>query len=215
MRRNCVDIGDLLKGVLSTDPSMYTTPDWEEEVTDFPSPKSKFSDGDHLPERLMMPQIGNENKKTEIPSAEKIKRKTTGKAHEGTEAPAAPLPPAVTADDDEQPPPTSIPPRSFKVMSALLPSPLNMRQAPREVSWDELLYTMNTIGLVPEKLYGSVWIFKPLPPGEGLVDLKRSIQFHEPKDVRRGNKIDFLHVRRLGDRLKRAFGWHGDTFVCA
>jgi hypothetical protein len=45
--------------------------------------------------------------------------------------------------------------------------------------------------------------------------LKRSIQFHEPKDVRRGNKIDFIHVRRLGDRSKRAFGWHGDTFVCA
>jgi hypothetical protein len=84
MRRNCVDIGDLLKGVLSTDPSTYTTPDWEEQVTESPSPKSKLPNGDHVPERSMMPQIGNENKKTEIPSAEKIKLKTTGKAQERT-----------------------------------------------------------------------------------------------------------------------------------
>ena len=100
-------------------------------------------------------------------------------------------------------------------MSVLLPSPSNISQAPRGVSWDEFLHAMSTIGLVPEKLYGSVWIFKPLPPGEGLIDLKRSIQFHEPKDVRRRNKIDLKMARSLGDRLKRAFGWNGDTFVCA
>ena len=218
MRRNCVDIKHLLKGVLSKDPSTYTTQDWEEDAT-VSSPKNKLPDGDHVPEMSMMPQIGNENKKTEISSAEKVKRKTQGKAHDGTGA-SFPAPPAVVIDDEEeeeedQPPPIGIPPRSFKVMCALLPSPSNTRQAPREVSWDEFLYTMNSIGLVPEKLYGSVWIFKPLPPGEGLVDLKRSIQFHEPKDVRRGNKIDFKQVRRLGDRLKRAFRWNGDTFVCA
>jgi hypothetical protein len=215
MKRNCLDINFLLKDVLSTDPSTYTTQDWVEEVTDLPSPKSKLPDGNYVPDRPMMPQVGNENKKTEISSAEKVKRKTQGKAQEGTGA-TAPAPPAAADDDDEdQPAPISIPRRSFKVMSALLPSPVNMWQAPREVSWDEFLHAMNTIGLVPEKLYGSVWIFKPLPPGEGLVDLKRSIQFHEPSNVRRGNKIDLKMVRRLGDRLKRAFGWNGDTFVCA
>jgi len=214
MEARCVDVDILLKDVLSTDSSMYTTPDWRaEEAVDLPSPK-KCTAENYTPERSLTPQVGNENKKTEISSAEKIKQKTHGKAHEGVE-PSAPAPPPTADDDGDQPPPFTIPRRSFKVMSALLPSPSNISDAPREVSWDEFLYTMNTIGLVPEKLYGSVWIFKPLPPGEGLVDLKRSIQFHEPMNVRRGNKIDFLQVRRLGDRLKRAFGWHGDTFVCA
>jgi hypothetical protein len=213
MKYYAVDAEILLKDIVNTVPSTNTTPDWKEEVTDLPSPKSKLPDGNHVHERALRPHIGNENKKTEISSAEKVKRKTQGKAQGNTQVSAPALP--ATADDDDQPPPIKIPPRSFKVMSALLPSPANIGQAPRAVSWDEFLYTMNTIGLVPEKLYGSVWIFKPLPPGEGLVDLKRSIQFHEPKDVRRGNKIDFLHVKRLGDRMKRAFGWHGDTFVCA
>lgn len=218
MRCGCVDVGVLLKDVLNTDPSTYTTRDWAvEEAKDSTSPKGKLPGGSDVPVRSLTPQIGNENKKTEISSAEKIKRKTHGTAQEGIGA-SAQTPPAAAAaddDDDDQPPPISIPRRSFKVMSAFLPSRANISHAPREVSWDEFLHAMNTIGLVPEKLYGSVWIFKPLPPGEGLVDLKRSIQFHEPKDVRRGNKIDFKHVRRLGDRLKRAFGWSGDTFVCA
>jgi hypothetical protein len=83
------------------------------------------------------------------------------------------------------------------------------------VSWDDFVFALNNIGLVPEKLYGSVWIFKPLPEGEGPVSVGRSIQFHEPKGVRRGNKIDLTMVRRFGDRLKRAFGWDGETFACA
>ena len=210
-----VDVAVFLKDVLNTDPSTYTTRDWEEEeVTHLPSPKTRFTSESHVPQRSITPQVGNENKKTEISSAEKIKRKTHGKAQGGSE-PSAPAPPAAAEDEDKPRQLISIPRRSFKVMSAFLPSPVTVSQSPREVSWEEFLHAMNTIGLVPEKLYGSVWIFKPLPPGEGLVDLKRSIQFHEPKDVRRGNKIDFKQVRRLGDRLKRAFRWNGDTFVCA
>jgi hypothetical protein len=211
-----VDVRVLLKEVLSTDSSMYTTRDWKaEEEVDLPSPKSKAPDRAHVPERSLTPQIGNENKKTEISSAEKVKRKTKGKAQDDT-GPPAPAPPAAANDDHEdQPSPISIPRRTFRVMSVLLPSPSNISQTPRGVSWDEFLHAMSTIGLVPEKLYGSVWIFKPLPPGEGLIDLKRSIQFHEPKDVRRRNKIDLKMARSLGDRLKRAFGWNGDTFVCA
>ena len=74
---------------------------------------------------------------------------------------------------------------------------------------------MNHIGFQPEKLYGSVWIFMPrgtddgadggkpkggnrrhnvnypwtasdTSPAKCLVDVKRSIQFHEPKEVRKG-----------------------------
>jgi len=212
MKAGRVDIAFMLKDVLSTDPSTFTTRDWDEKEA-LPSP-SKLASENHVLERSVMPQVGNENKKTEISSAEKVKRKTHGNAQDGAGVPT-PAPPATVNDDEDQPQPISIPRRSFKAMSAFLPSNSTIAHAPREVSWDDFLHAMNTIGLVPEKLYGSVWIFKPLPPGEGLVDLKRSIQFHEPKDVRRGNKIDLKQVRRLGDRLKRAFGWNGDTFVCA
>ena len=83
------------------------------------------------------------------------------------------------------------------------------------MSWDDFIHALNALGLVPEKLYGSVWIFKPLTAGNGLVNADRSIQFHEPKSVRHGNKIDARMVRRLGDRLKGAFGWDGETFACA
>lgn len=85
----------------------------------------------------------------------------------------------------------------------------------REVSWTEFISTLKTLGLVPEKLYGSAWIFKPLSAGHGIVGADRFIQFREPKLVRRGNRIDVRMVRRFGDRLKRAFMRNGETFACA
>ena len=83
-----------------------------------------------------------------------------------------------------------------------------------EIAWTELLQAMNTIGLQPEKLYGSVWMFRPKAKGECKIDVNRSIQFHEPKEVRRGNKISANYVRTFGRRLKHAYGWEGGMFVC-
>lgn len=215
MRCNCMSLEKFLQEHLSTDPGqIHKTDDWKEEpagvsaLTDVPSWKvNKIATS-------TVTHVGNENKKTEISSEEKVKQKTHGKAQDGQEV-QPPLPQVAADTTTKVHKPICIPRRSFKVMSALLPSPSTISEAPREVSWDDFISTLNTIGLVPEKLYGSVWIFKPLPEGEGLANVGRSIQFHEPKGVRRGNKIDFTQVRRFGDRLKRAFGWDGETFACA
>lgn len=106
--------------------------------------------------------------------------------------------------------------RAFKVMCALLPSTTSVVQQRCEIAWDELLTAFNSIGLEPEKLYGSVWIFKPMEEGIRKCDAKRSIQFHEPKEVRRGQKIPRPMVRTYGRRLKHAFGWESaeDLFEC-
>lgn len=69
----------------------------------------------------------------------------------------------------------------------------------------------SAIGLSPEKLYGSVWIFRPKK--DALIEVKRSIQFHEPKEIRRGGKIPATMVRVFGRRLKHAYGWEGDMFA--
>ena len=74
---------------------------------------------------------------------------------------------------------------------------------------------MNDIGLQPEKLYGSVWLFKPVAErvAKGL-QLNRSIELHEPKEVRRGHKIPLVMARRFSMRFKHAFGWEGGMFEC-
>lgn len=109
---------------------------------------------------------------------------------------------------------TKLPKRAYKVFSALLPSSSPQNHQRIEIAWEELLSAMNTIGLQPEKLYGSVWIFKPKGEDECLLELKRSIQFHEPKEVRKGGKIPANMVRVYGRRLKHAYGWEGGMFGC-
>lgn len=121
----------------------------------------------------------------------------------------------------------AIPKRAFKVFSALLPSQVAAQQQRPEIPWDDLLFAMNAIGLQPIKLYGSVWMFRPVSKGDtaetesgirtvGKLDLERSIQFHEPKEVRKGAKIPKAMVRTFGRRLKHAFGWEvaDDIFSC-
>ena len=107
-----------------------------------------------------------------------------------------------------------VPKRAHKVLSALLPESKSANHQRIEIAWTELLQAMDTIGLEPEKLYGSVWMFKPKSAAECLVDVKRSIQFHEPSVVRKGQKIPSCMVRVFGRRLKHAFGWEDGMFVC-
>lgn len=96
--------------------------------------------------------------------------------------------------------------KAYKIWLTLLPSAASA-QCPRpELGWDELLYAMRTIGLEPEKLYGSVWQFSPAKD-RTLIRVNRSIQFHEPKEVRKGGKIPRPMVRTFGRRLRHAYGW--------
>lgn len=205
-----IEFGVLFKLYQASTPS---TKDWKEQTFDSPVSHNDSSrnNNDHY-DLPTTPPTGTENKKTEIATDERTKRKTHGTAQARFGAVTPPSTPAVDSTIGLRKP-IYIPRRTFKVMSALLPSPSTISEAPCEVSWDEFIHALNTLGLVPEKLYGSVWIFKPLPKGEGLVSVERSIQFHEPKSVRRGSKIDLTQVRRFGDRLKRAFGWDGETFA--
>ncbi len=140
----------------------------------------------------------------------------------------------------EQMPATRIkvPKRAYKVLSAFLPEPTAAHHQRTEVAWDDFLQAMSLIGFQPEKLYGSVWIFtprssaaelvkrgkqhKPNYPWQGtntappkyLVTVKRSIQFHEPKEVRKGSKMPPHMVRTFGRRFKHAFGWEDAMFEC-
>ena len=200
--------------------AVRTTQDWDEKQADSTKTRSyhpaSFS-GKHDYRELHVSPTGNENKKAEISLEEKIKLKTRGEVKEQTNIVPPPDqdPTAAHPNSDYLRNAIKVPRREFKVLCALLPSSATISQAPREVSWNDFICALNTLGLVPEKLYGSVWIFKPLPAGHGLIRAERSIQFHEPKSVRHGNKIDARMVRRFGDRLKRAFGWDGETFACA
>jgi hypothetical protein len=205
--------------LISSPLAVRTTDDWDEKQansaqrTHHPS----SSDGELDYSKLHSSPAVNENKKAEITLEERTKTKTRGEVKDQVDAIPQPehIPATARLNSDGLRQAVKVPKRDFKVLCALLPSPATISQAPREVSWNDFISALNTLGLVPEKLYGSVWIFKPLPVGRGLVRADRSIQFHEPKSVRHGNKIDARMVRRFGDRLKRAFGWDGETFACA
>lgn len=94
--------------------------------------------------------------------------------------------------------------RALKVVRTIFHDP-SAAAAQGEVPWQDFLHTLTSVGFAAEKLYGSVWQFRPVS-----LDADRSIQFHEPHP--RG-KIPFRVARRHGRRLARAYGWSAGTFV--
>lgn len=139
-------------------------------------------------------------------NTEKTKKKTRGTATVFDTA-------AVAANshnplEDPKPygpqPTISVNARALKVFRTLFfnPSPT---ATPGEVSWADFLYAMTSTGFAAEKLYGSVWQFRPTQ-----LDIDRSIQFHEPHPH---GKISFRAARRHGRRLNRAYGWFGGMFT--
>lgn len=175
-------------------------------------------------ETLPAPQPVLRELSTNTPSARGLCEPiTTPKKHKiktrGASTPAATQDGAVdaaTVVDESSLTVVKVPKRVYKVLSTLFPLPGADNHQRLEVAWDELLYAMNAIGLQPEKLYGSVWIFRPgiLTDCKVELDLKRSIQFHEPKEVRRGGKIPPNMVRTFGRRMRYAFGWEPGMFEC-
>ncbi|PVI01076.1 hypothetical protein DM02DRAFT_706481 [Periconia macrospinosa] len=100
--------------------------------------------------------------------------------------------------------------RAYKVFKTLFHSP-STNAVRGEVIWEDFVDAMVSIGFSAQKLHGSAWSFKPVVSGPlGDIGVERSIQFHEPHP---GNKIPFLHARRHGRRLARAYGWTGNMFV--
>ena len=126
-----------------------------------------------------------------------------------------PAPPVQAPEPPVEPPKPKIlvSKRVARVFDALFPSHDGAGQTPKEIAWEELLYAMNDIGLRPHKLYGSVWIFRPVEGEECKVAVERAIQWHQPKEVRRGSKISPFMVRTFGRRLKHVYGWEEGIFV--
>ena len=100
--------------------------------------------------------------------------------------------------------------RALKVFKTIFFTP-SVSAAPGETKWTDFLHAMASTGFTPEKPYGSVWHFSPTS-----VDLKRSINFHEPhKEGKAADKIPYSIARRIGRRLNRAYGWDGSRFSLA
>lgn len=100
--------------------------------------------------------------------------------------------------------------RALKVFKTIFFAP-SVSTTPGEIKWTDFLHAMTSTGFMPEKLYGSVWHFSPT-----RVELKRSINFHEPhKDGKAADKIPYCIARRIGRRLNRAYGWEGSSFSLA
>ena len=100
--------------------------------------------------------------------------------------------------------------RALKVFKTIFFMP-SVSATPGDIKWTDFLHAMTSTGFTPEKLYGSVWHFSPI-----RVELKRSINFHEPhKDGKAADKIPYCIARRIGRRLNRAYGWEGSSFSLA
>ncbi|GAW19528.1 hypothetical protein ANO14919_090160 [Xylariales sp. No.14919] len=178
------------------------TPDWVEPE---PSPEKNLQDTSHEMSNLRINFGSDQEQPIYEPTVPKMKVKTRGTPN--------PIAPQSLADIDSQlndNPQTrvfSVRRRAYKVFSTLFYEP-NATEQPGEIAWTEFLHAMNTIGFVPEKLYGSVWQFTPQEVGQGGAEY--AIRFHEPHP---SSKLAFRTARRIGRRLTRTYGLNGSSFV--
>lgn len=185
---------------------LQRTSEWIEPTKEKPSSPSTDTEIDALSAPMSALYFGRapsvpEKRDAIILPLPKTKPKTRGVAQ----------PPSSAADDALETP-VSVDPqptfpvdaRALKVFRAIFFNPV-ATSTPGEVPWNDFLHALFSTGFAAEKLYGSVWQFRPT-----ALDVERSIQFHEPHP--RG-KIPFRVARRHGRRLHRAYGWHGDMFV--
>lgn len=197
----------VVSGMQSQSRTMHRTPGWVEPI---PEPKKTQTSQttDRNVEALYKPlsalQFGLDTNKADGPGENPTKTKVKTKGNAITPpATAADVPPEDPTPSNPQP---SIPvdARALKVFRTIFHNP--SAAAPQgEIPWQDFLHAMASIGFAAEKLYGSVWQFRPVSLG-----VSRNIQFHEPHP--RG-KIPFLIARRIGRRLSRAYGWDLDMFT--
>ncbi|KXT16820.1 hypothetical protein AC579_6795 [Pseudocercospora musae] len=211
----------VIKCRLSRPRTLFRTAPWVERPATIPTPPTTPNEKRRRPEPLCEMDSNIQHgsniplaKKDLVKARPKDKKKTRGTP--AAQDPRLPAQPVAVAPKVER---FMIPKRAYRTLSTLLPSPIEAQQPRPELAWEEILFAFNAIGLQPTKLYGSAWIFSPVPKGEirgndrdgvitiGKMDLERSIQFHEPKEVRRGQKVPRGMVRTFGRRLKHAFGW--------
>ncbi|KAF5245199.1 hypothetical protein FAUST_1854 [Fusarium austroamericanum] len=138
-----------------------------------------------------------------VPSKRKAKIKTKGEPAK-TENVVTPPVEAPEPEVVDKQPTFPVDARALKVFRALFYNP-EITSSPGEIAWHDFLHAMTSTGFQAEKLYGSVWQFRP-----SALDFDRGIHFHEPHPK---GKIGYRIARRHGRRLERAYGWHGGMFV--
>jgi hypothetical protein len=199
--------GTAIRRLLSQPRIIQRTPEWVETIKE---PKTKVvpitdQDVEALYRPLSALYFGLAPSKPDGPDV------TLAKPKMKTRGTARPPPTTATAHNPlEDPNPSHPQPtipvdtRALKVFRTLFfnPSPT---ATPGEVSWKDFLHALTSTGFAAEKLYSSVWQFRPT-----LQDVDRSIQFHEPHPH---GKIPFQVARRHGRRLNRAYGWFGGMFT--
>lgn len=85
--------------------------------------------------------------------------------------------------------------KPYHTFSTLFHKPSTTSQ-PGEVPWTDFVSAMSAISFLPEKLYGSVWRFKP-KDGD-VFGTETPINLHEPHPV---TKMPFRTARLYGRRL--------------
>ncbi|KAL1873962.1 hypothetical protein Daus18300_003836 [Diaporthe australafricana] len=201
--------------LLSQPRAFQRTPEWVNEPsakTSAPeSMKSRHEDADRenvteLISAMIIDQFdhGENDVQTCIPPPQKRKVKTRKAASTSTtevETTAEIPDPSGHANFQSR---VEVDSRTFKVFRTLFFNPA-ATSTPAEISWTDFLRAMACMGFSIEKLYGSVWIFRPTTN-----ELQQSIQFHEPHPR---SKLLFTTARRFGRRLNRAYGWTGSMFI--
>lgn len=140
-----------------------------------------------------------ENVESEMP---KVKTKTRGKTDTSLSSSSDKA--SEDAGSSDPHPIFLVDARTLKVIRTIFHDP--SAAAPQgELPWQDFLHALTSVGFAAEKLYGSVWQFRPVSLG-----VDRSIQFHEPHP--RG-KVPFRVARRHGRRLCKAYGWNAEMFA--
>jgi hypothetical protein len=191
--------------MLSQPRTLQRTPEWTEPV-----PGNQHAQDNEQIEVLLQPlsevyfDLEQRTKNSIEPDQvrqKKTKEKTRGEARPPNEPAMEQVPDPQTPDKQ---PLFTVDRRAYKVFSTLFYKP-STSSLPGEIFWLDFCHAMSSVGFVAEKLYGSVWHFKPTK-----LDVETSIHFHEPHPTA---KLPFRTARRYGRRLNRAYGWHGEMFL--
>ncbi|KAK3351069.1 LOW QUALITY PROTEIN: hypothetical protein B0H65DRAFT_567970 [Neurospora tetraspora] len=195
-----------VRRLLTQSRSLQRTPEWVEPsvpTADDKGAKPTVANVDDLIIPFSSFFFGLTAPKPEPTPSPKIKVKTRGTTNAPTEPTATEQPPTPDLTEDKQPI-FAVDARSIKVFRTLFYNP-NITSSPGEIPWNDFLHAITSTGFMAEKLYGSVWQFRPTN-----LDVERAIQFHEPHPK---GKLTFMMARRIGRRLNRAYGWMGSMFV--
>lgn len=183
------------------------TPEWVEPVN---QPKGQASgpttntDSEAIYKPMSTLYIGPSNSKAEDVESEAPKVKTKTRGTTDTSLSSSSDKASADADPSDPHPIFLVDARTLKVIRTIFHDP--SAAAPQgELPWQDFLHALTSVGFTAEKLYGSVWQFRPVS-----LDIDRSIQFHEPHPR---NKVPFRVARRHGRRLCKAYGWNAEMFA--